>query len=291
MEQDYCKDGFRYEETSLESFQDCFTRMPGGLVLLCTEGEAVILTDTQENRIKKNSDMIILPGTTVGVTFASNDFKAKAFFFSKAVYDEVSLPLGVSFSQYLKAVPFYTYPIGEENLLHNSHVWMKLAEMLCAEEQVEFKDVMQRNFLQNYLLYLYNFCKLYFEHTIQSYTPRQEIFFRFLGLLDIYCPEQRKVSFYADKLCVSSRYLSEITADCTHTETPKSMIDKRFVIKIKILLQTTNLSLEDLADALHFPSKSYLARFFKRHTGTTLTEYRKGMKVIYASSAFTKLQP
>lgn len=280
MKHDCYEDSFGYGETSLESFKACFKRMPGGLVLLCTEGEAVILTDTQENRIKKNSDMIILPGTTVGMPFSSADFKARVFSFSKAVYDEVSLPLGSSFSQYLKADPFYTYSLAEEKLLHNSHAWMKLAEMLCDEEQVEFKDIMQRNFLQNYLLYLYNSCKRYFEHTIRSYTPKQEIFFRFLALLDTYCPEQRKVSFYADKLCVSSRYLSEITADCTLSETPKSMIDKRFIIKIKILLQTTELSLEDIADRLNFPSKSYLTRFFKRHTGLTLTEYRKGIKVL-----------
>lgn len=266
------KEPFWYGETNLCQFSDYPCRINGGGVFLCTSGNATITTGLLENVIEQNAEMIILPGTTLCMVSASENFSVRAFSFSKDLYDKVSLRLGTSFAQYLRDAPIYVYQ--EEELLANAHTWMNMAELIYKHEN-DFTVLMQQNFLQNYLLYLFHWCKSHIEQRVGRYTRKQERFHQFLSLLDIYCQEHRDVAFYADKLCVTPRYLRLITNECSSFESPKEIIDKRFILEIKVLLQSTELTIQEIAEKLHFPDLSYFGRFFKRHTGLSATEYRK----------------
>lgn len=64
------------------------------------------------------------------------------------------------------------------------------------------------------------------------------------------------------------------------SESPKTIIDKRLIIEIKVLLQSTELSIQEIADKLNFPDQSYLSRYFKVNCGITPTDYRNEIKVV-----------
>ena len=83
--------------------------------------------------------------------------------------------------------------------------------------------------------------------------------------------------FYADRLCISTRYLSTIIRSVAHS-TAKEFIDRSVVLEIKMLLESTELSVQEIAYRLHFPDQSYLGRFFKKHTGVSPTEFRNAKK-------------
>ncbi len=42
----------------------------------------------------------------------------------------------------------------------------------------------------------------------------------------------------------------------------------------KILLSTTNLSIQQISEKLQFGTRNYFTRIFKEHVGTSPTEYR-----------------
>ena len=52
------------------------------------------------------------------------------------------------------------------------------------------------------------------------------------------------------------------------------MIDDFAILEIKVLLQSTELTMQDIADRLGFPDQSYLGRYFKRHEGMSPREYQ-----------------
>ena len=58
----------------------------------------------------------------------------------------------------------------------------------------------------------------------------------------------------------------------------KEFIDRSVLLEIKMLLQSTDLSVQEIAYRLHFPDQSYLGRYFKKHTGESPTEYRNTKK-------------
>lgn len=270
---------FWYGETDLRQFSDYPYRIEEGTVLLCIAGSAKVTTGLLENRIEQNAELIILPGTTFCLVSASEDFRVKAFSFPKDMYDKVSLRLGASFSRYLRDTPFYIAT--EKELLANAHTWMNMAELIYKHHEHDFTALMQQNFLQNYLLYLFHLCQTCFEQIVGRHTRKQELFHQFLSLLDVHCQKHRDVAFYADKLCVTPRYLRIITNECSSFESPKEIIDKRFILEIKVLLQSTELTVQEIAEKLHFPDLSYFGRFFKRHAGLSATEYRKKVNLSF----------
>ena len=88
-----------------------------------------------------------------------------------------------------------------------------------------------------------------------------------------HCASQREVSFYADKLCISTKYLTGICKAVTG-DSAKKIIDDFAILEIKVLLQSTELTVQEIADRLGFTDQSYLGRYFKRHEGMSPKEYQ-----------------
>lgn len=76
--------------------------------------------------------------------------------------------------------------------------------------------------------------------------------------------------FYADRLCISTKYLTGICRSITNGASAKQIIDQHVILEIKVLLQSTELSMQEIADRLGFPDQSYLGRYFKRYEGMSL---------------------
>ena len=109
-------------------------------------------------------------------------------------------------------------------------------------------------------------------------TNRQtELFHRFVALVHEHCTVEREVAFYADRLCISTRYLSTIVRNIAH-RSAKELIDAAAVLEIKMLLQTTDLSVQEIAYRLRFPDQSYLGRYFRKHAGVSPTDFRSQKK-------------
>ncbi|MDE6987827.1 MAG: helix-turn-helix transcriptional regulator, partial [Bacteroides acidifaciens] len=54
----------------------------------------------------------------------------------------------------------------------------------------------------------------------------------------------------------------------------KKIIDEFAILEIKVLLQSTEMTIQEIADKLGFPDQSYLGRYFKRHEGISPKEYQ-----------------
>lgn len=90
----------------------------------------------------------------------------------------------------------------------------------------------------------------------------------FFQLLAKYYKKNRSVQFYADKLNLTPKYLS--TAIKRVTGRPiLEWIHEAVLIDAKMLLRTTDLTVQEISDQLNFSSPSAFVQFFKKHTGKT----------------------
>lgn len=91
---------------------------------------------------------------------------------------------------------------------------------------------------------------------------------KFFHLLAVYYKENRTVQFYADKLNVTAKYLT--TAIKRATGRPVlDWLHEAVLIEAKMLLRTTDLTVQQISERLNFSSLSSFIQFFKKHTGTT----------------------
>jgi AraC-like DNA-binding protein len=263
---------YYYEETDLRDWGNQPHRSEGGCVFLCVSGTAVFTAGLVECNISTNMETILLPGTTFKIADISENFRVKMFVFSKEIYEQTVQRLGISFAKYLTATVSYSLR-NRIDFVQNAELYMRMAELIHREKNNDFVQIMEQNFVQNYFLYLYDKCQWYFEQTENKYTLKQKHFYDFLSLLDRHIRSEKNVSFYAGKLYITPKYLGKITSEIT-SETSKDLIDKRLVLEIKVLLQHSELTVQQIADDLHFPDQSYLSRYFKHHTGLSPKEYR-----------------
>ena len=109
----------------------------------------------------------------------------------------------------------------------------------------------------------------------QAFARSREhtIFDRFIQLVNQHCREQHQISYYAQRMCLTERYLSTVVRQASGT-TAKDWIDRALVIRIKIELKHTDKTVACIADDMKFPNPSFFCKYFKRLTGVTPQKYR-----------------
>lgn len=98
---------------------------------------------------------------------------------------------------------------------------------------------------------------------------------RFMELLEEgnYSTE-RNISFYADKLCVTPIYMSEVVKKVSGFAA-NYRINRYTVRELAILLRDPSISLSELADMFNFSSQSYFSRYVLHHPGISPSALRE----------------
>ncbi len=99
------------------------------------------------------------------------------------------------------------------------------------------------------------------------------LFERFIALLGMHCRREREVKFYADKLFITPKYLSEVCRKKSGRSAMEWITDHARQ-ELEDLLKDPQLSLTDIADRMNFQKSSFFCRYVKRVLGKTPTEYR-----------------
>ena len=100
------------------------------------------------------------------------------------------------------------------------------------------------------------------------------IFEQFIGLVKQYHNKERSVGFYADKICLTPKYLSKIVKSVSGLSAPQ-WIDQYVLLEAEQLLKYSDMGIKEIADQLNFQSLSFFFKFFKKHTGCTPSQYRE----------------
>lgn len=98
----------------------------------------------------------------------------------------------------------------------------------------------------------------------------------FFRLLHRHYKSERTLAFYAAELCITTKYLSKMIVRTTG-HTVYFWIEEFSVKEAKLLLRSTQATVTEIAEQLNFPNSSFFAKFFRRHTGLTPTEFRRTM--------------
>ena len=91
---------------------------------------------------------------------------------------------------------------------------------------------------------------------------------------------ERDVSYYAERLNVSPKYLSATIKRVTgHSVT--SYIDRHTIPILKDYLNDERLSLTQIAELMNFTSLSYFSRYCAKHLGLSPSDYRHSLQPRY----------
>ena len=124
---------------------------------------------------------------------------------------------------------------------------------------------------------MYHYDGIYRQHIDSlkaSQSREQTIFDRFIYLVNQYATREHQISFYADKMCLTARYLGTVIRKMSGT-TAKEWIDRALIAHIKIEMKHSDKSITQISDEMNFPNPSFFSKYFKRHTGRTPMEFKR----------------
>lgn len=263
---------FRADMDNLQFFHNRLIKMHNGVLLFCTGGKADISIDLESYHIVPNTNIILLPNSIFSLKTANREFQVHYFAYSEEMFQDACFRLDPAFFHFLKINACYTHQ--DKTTIHAIHGLIEASIGICRDTEHHFRENIARNLLQIFFLDTFDKVQRFLiPEQIESNNRREELFKRFINLVHTHCMTQRDVAFYAEQLCISSRYLSAITKQMGE-KSAKEIIDASVVLELKMALQSTNLSLKEIAEKYRFPDQSFFGRYFKKHTGMSPKEYR-----------------
>lgn len=170
--------------------------------------------------------------------------------------------------------PCYVWATGEESeLMH----YMQLLDDTLKKEDSVF-TLYERKLL---LLGLtYRICSIYNKKLVagqETMGRKNEIFIQLIELIEKHYMQERGVEFYADKLCLSPKYLSSISKSiCGYTV--QELVFKAIIRKSIALLKNSQKTIQEISNEFGFPNASYFGTFFKKQMGMSPQQYRNSIE-------------
>lgn len=125
---------------------------------------------------------------------------------------------------------------------------------------------------------LYETLGLYAAHlgkyTWSGHKRGEELFYRFITLVEQCHRSERSIGFYSDKMCVTSKHLSSVIKEVSG-RTAGEWIDSYVILTAKMILSDSDKSIQEISRDLNFPNQSFFGKYFKHHTGKSPRDYRK----------------
>ncbi len=244
--------------------------LDGVAFCICMSGSAKIKINSKICYIDPTTILTVLPNHIVEPLERSNDLVLRMLVFSlDMVFD---LHLQVEAIQAIGRTPCVKVSEQDKNILLNMH---RLIIKLYDQKNYSQRQTIAKSMLYTLILQI--------EAIYNSADPQpltvgsartEELTDQFLKMLIVHYKQQRSPSFYADKLCVSTKYLSQIVKKVTG-ETVFEWINKIVILGAKNMLKTSDCSVLQVSEVLNFPNPSFFCRFFKKHSGMTPLEFKK----------------
>jgi AraC-like DNA-binding protein len=135
-----------------------------------------------------------------------------------------------------------------------------------------FKEIVRNSFLGVfYCAFLIN--NNDYKLRLISHDSKGGLTTRFINLLTKNFVREKRVKFYANRLFVTSRHLSEVVKQVTG-RTAGELIDEMVINEAKILLKGYPLNVSEVSEGLHFSNPSFFGKYFKKHTGISPSDYK-----------------
>lgn len=108
----------------------------------------------------------------------------------------------------------------------------------------------------------------------ESLLRSEKVFTKFLKMVEENCKRERRVSWYAQQLCITPKYLSTAVKRISG-RTAVEWIENYVTMELRVLLKNSAKSIKEITEEMNFPNQSFLGKYFKEHVGMSPSEYRK----------------
>lgn len=267
----------RFEERNSPLMHPC--RFNGFMMIYCISGHVRMSINLNEFEFKSGSLFLNVPGNLVKlsdyVDSSKEDQRYLVVAMTREFVSDLRMDINKIFNEGLSMLGNPSIELTEQqSLLVDKYISLM-------REVVKNSTINVRESVNSILSSLFYFIsgigsariREIGEDLRKSSNRSKMIFEQFIKLVSEYHLKHRNVGFYADKLCLTPKYLSKLIKTATGRSAP-DWIDAYVILEAKNLLKYSNVAIKEVVYKLNFPNQSVFYKFFKARTGMTPSEYR-----------------
>ena len=243
-------------------------RTPSNKIFLAIvlQGGAMIEIDGKNHLIYTGTLIYLYPNHLVRQISHTEDLLLEYLWFEFEFLSDFPLLLKADISEYVGKNPCLQLKDKERQLVKKYYD-------LIAERYQESNEyiAITKGLLFSFILEI---SRLYSGKNVSvSNTRQDELTDHFFFLLHQHYKKERSVSFYADKLYISDKYLMRVLKKSTG-QTFHFWVIEFIMREAKLVLRSTTISITEISEKLNYPNPSFFSRVFHQYVGMTPKEFR-----------------
>lgn len=228
-----------------------------------------------ENFEAKAQDIITVQKGTIGeFIYTAPESKIAVLAFNNEYFRMIThLDTAVELQQLT-----YHHPVNHfsKEVLQEALTIYHLMKNKIAETNNPFRKEILKGYMQ---AFMYNTANYLLSHTLQEPASANndrphEIHIRFIQAVQKYYMKERSVSFYANLLYITPKYLSQIVQKASGRFAGE-WIAEYVILEAKALIKSRQYTIQQISDMLNFPNQSFFGRYFKKRVGLSPKEYQR----------------
>lgn len=237
------------------------------VVIICTAGKANCNIEGKNYEITPNDLVISNPNVFVSNAMVSFDFRCQGVVLSPSYFESILLVGGNCWDIAVAIKQKPVLHLNEEDADSAIFDFNVLKRKMLHTDQLHYAETLKL-LLQIMIYNFYDTLVPYLQvpDLDYSFSSGENIFKRFMQLLNAEAPIKREVSYYAECLCITPKYLSSICKKQSG-KTATEIINGMTINYIKNMLQSSDMTVKQIANATGFDNLSFFGKFVKRELG------------------------
>lgn len=246
-------------------------RLETAVFALSLQGQIHFSINLEDYTIGANQLVTLLPQQIVQYHEKSEDFRGLFIIMNDKLIEEV-LPNWQIIPIFFYVMQHPCTVITEEERNRFEQYYTLIMSHLKNKERPYCKEIIHSLIRALY----YEVSGIFSNHrteTDNTGTRQDELFAKFLKNVGEHFKKERSVTYYAEMMCVTPKYLSSVIKQVSN-KTAGEWIADYVIFEAKTLLKTTGMSVQEVSYELNFPNQSFFGKYFKERTGMTPGQFR-----------------
>lgn len=254
---------------------------PGGLpwrtqyllLAICRGGWMAGRIDMVDQKMKEGDCLLLQPTSFVEVTGVSPDFKSTVIAVSPRFAK--SLNFGDNFKDSLSYRQSPCFPIGPDAHRIINTYFQCMKPLLAEGEAFTYKKEIARLMSRALILSLASLPR--FVPDLKETNRQANLVLSFVNLVKENYREHREMDFYAERMCLTAKYITAVVK-AQSGRSATDWIERYVILDAQSMLGSTDMTVLQISQKLHFPSQSFFGKYFKRVTGMSPKDYRRAAR-------------
>lgn len=237
------------------------------VIAICAAGECSLRLNLKELKAGSPTIFTFMPGQIVENITYSDNFEGYAIVLSRRFIDILNLPGWQQ--QYMS---LYNNPINAiaADFVEPVKFFYAILRKAASNQDNPYRLQVIENLIR---VFYYGGINRISRTEKEGTSYKNNIVERFMELVQEYYRQERLIGFYADKLCITPKYLSKLVKEHTGRSAGE-WIENHVILEARAMLQSSEMTIQQIAASLNFANQSFFGKYFKRATGLSPKQYR-----------------